>query len=310
MRLRISKNSWKHRKSLGLDEITKIEVKLHRLIFSADHNYQQLRQYLGKMKIEEDKGKNYRKRHYEGMAYSWCNGKILSIFYCRRIPVLPKCIIEVSYPSKECLTRLNESLPHLNPSSVELTVDLDCSNPKAVPRLFKVLLKYCYVPRSSKLKFHRGHSPKHRQTPELNCTYYIGNMKIYERGADKTPGGQGWDRSELNMVRVEFKANRQVLRDNGINSLDDLLSILSFEKIFLPRLHFKVFRRSALLPKEIDTYGKLDEYESFQKQLTEAREQGVPNLNRNQCIVDAPGFTKLKKRIVRKIREFDRKWKK
>jgi hypothetical protein len=310
MKLRIWKYGWEQKKSSALEEI-KIEVKLHRLIFSGNYHQNQLVENLGNMKIEGVKDKNYRKRNYERMAYkTWCNGKKLRIFYHRSVPVLPKCIIEISYPSKECLIRLNESLPGLNPSSIELTLDLCCSGPKAVRRFFNALLKYCYVPRTSKLKFHRGHSPKNRQSPKLNCSYYMGSMKIYERGQDKSPWGEGWHRSELDRVRVEFKANRQVLRDNGINSLDDLVRSLNFGNIFLPRFHFKVFRRSALLPKENDLYAKLHGRESFQKQLVEARKQGIPNLNRKQCIVDAHGFSKLKKRIVRKIREFDRKWKK
>ena len=138
----------------------------------------------------------------------------------------------------------------------------------------------------------------------------MGNMKIYERGEDKSTWGEGWYRSELNRVRVEFKANRQLLRDYGIQSLDDLVRNLNFENIFLPRFHLNIFRRSAVLPKENETYAKLHGRESFQKQLVEARKQGIPNLNRNQCIADAPGFSKLKKRIVGKIKEFDRKWKK
>ncbi len=310
MILRIRKYNWEHKKSSALEKI-KIEVKLHRLIFSGDYHYKQLVENLGNMKIEGDKDKNYRKRNYKEMAYkTWCNGKKLRIFYHRRVPFLPKCIIEISYPSKECLIRLNESLPDLNPSSIELTLDLRCSSPTAVRRLFNALLKYFYVPRVWKLKFHRGHSPQKKQTRDLNRTFYMGNLKIYERGKDKYPWGEGWHRSELDRVRVEFKANRQVLQNNGIKSLDDLVRNFNFENIFLPRFHFKVFRRSALLPKENDIYAKLHGRESFQKQLVEARKQGISNLNRKQCIVDAPGFTKLKNRIVRKIKEFDRKWKK
>jgi len=308
MKLRIWKYGWEQKKSSALKEI-KIEVKLHRLIFSGNYHYMQLVENLGNMKIEGVKDKNYRKRNYRGMAYkTWCNGKKLRVFYHRSVAFLPKCIIEVSYPSRECLIRLNESLPGLNPSSIELTLDLRCSDPEAVLRLFNVLLKYCYVPRVWKLKFHRGHSPQKTQTGDLNRTYYMGNMKIYERGEDKSPWGEGWYRSELNRVRVEFKANRQVLRDNGINSLDDLVRSLNFENIFLPRFHFKVFRRSALLPKENDIYAKLHGRESFQKQLIEARERKIPNPN--QYIFDAPGFQGLMEKVERRVRRFDRKWKK
>ena len=82
MILRIWNNTWKRRKSLTLKEITKIEIKLHRLIFSGDYHYKQLIENLGNMKIEGDKDKNYRKRNYKGMAYkTWCNGKKLRIFY-------------------------------------------------------------------------------------------------------------------------------------------------------------------------------------------------------------------------------------
>lgn len=308
MKLRISKYTWKRRKSLTLKEITKIEVKLHRLILSGSHNYKQLAENLGSMKTENDADKNYRKSHYRRMAYKTWNGKKLRVFYSRKAPFLPKSIVEISYPSKQFLRRLSESLPDLNISSIELTLDLHCSFPKAVRRLFNGLCKYCYVPRARKLKLHRGHSPKNRQTPELNRTYYMGNMKIYERGEDKSPWGEGWYRSELNRVRVEFKANRQVLRNIGVNSLEDLIKNFNFENIFLPRFHFKVFRRSALLPKENDIYAKLHGHESFQKQLIEARERGIPNPN--QYIFDAPGFQGLMEKIERRVRTFDRKWKK
>jgi len=308
MLVRISKYTWERKKLLALGEITKIEGKLHRNIFAGDYHYKELKERLGNMKIEGDKDRNYRKRNYEGMAYrTWCNGEKLSIFYHRRVPFLPKCIIEISYPSIECLTGLYESLPDLNSSSIEYTLDLRCSSPVAVRRLFNVLLKYCYVPRASKLKFYRGHSPKNKQTPELNRTYYIGNMKIYERGEDKSRWGEGWYRRELNRVRVEFKANSRVVRDNGINSLEDLTRNCHFETIFLPRFHLKIFRRSAILPKENEEYAKLHKHESFQQQLIEARERGMPNPN--QYIFDAPGFEGLREKLVIRVRTFDRNWK-
>jgi len=202
---------------------------------------------------------------------------------------------------------LNESLPDLNISSIEFTLDLYCSNLEAVGRLFNVLLKYCYVPRYSNLKFHRGHSLKNRQIPELNRSYYIGKLKIYERGEDKTPWGEGWHRSELDRVRVEFTANSEVLRKNGMNSLEDFIANCNFERIFLKRFQFKVFKGSSQLPKENDTYALVCEHESFQKQLIDARNLGRP-INPNQYVADAPGFETLNKQVIRLIRKFERDW--
>lgn len=299
--------TWEERKLRALEEISKKRAILHRHIFTGDYNYKEISKNIGQIKIQADKGSNYRKRNYAGMAYRTINENRLRIFYHRLAPVLPKCIIEVSSPSREVLIRLNESLSGLNLSSIEFTLDLYCSNSVSVGRLFNALLKYCYVPSCRIVRFHRGHSPRNRQTRRLNRSYYIGKLKIYERGEDKTPWGQGWYRSELDRVRVEFKANSELLGNNGMNSFEDFIANCNFERIFMPRFQFKVFEGSSRLPKENDTYALVNGHESFQQQLIDARDRGRPK-NPNKYVKDAQGFEKVREQVLRKIRKFDRDW--
>ena len=314
MILRIWKYKGEHKKSLALKSITKIEVLSHRHAFDGDYLFEKLKKRLGKIKVESRESKNYRSVSYRQTGYVWFNGYLLRVFWSRKNSSA-RCKIEVSGPRQEYqnefqefLAELNEALPNLHLDSIEDTLDLYCSNYTDVRSLFKVLVRYFHVPhtRYRHLGFPKRPSPSPIQSWKLNRTCHMKDWKIYERGEDETSLRPGWHRRDTNRVRVEFTADSEILEKYGMVSLEDLIRDGHFERIFPRGFHFKVFRRSGQLPKENDKYALLEKHECFQKQLIEAREQGI--LNPTQYIFDAPGFDKLKKRVVRKIRKFDRDW--
>lgn len=299
MELRIWKYACQRKRFYALGGIEEVEVLLHRHVFGCDNTYTELEERLGNKIYEtDDKSKNYRSGSYRRTGWVGFNKKKLRLFWSRKYPSLPPWKIEISSPGQEYLARLNEALPNLELDLIEYTVDLYCSNWIAVRSLFKVLVRYSYVPwtKAHHLDLHRG----------SNRTYYSKDLRVYERGDDETGLRPGWNRRDVNRVRVEFIADSEILEKYGMVSLEDLIRDGHFERIFPRVFHFKVFMRSGQLPKENDKYALLEQHECFQKQLIEAREQGI--LNPTQYISDAPGFDKLKKRVVRKIRKFDRDW--
>jgi len=316
MILRIRKYSWEYKKSSALKRIREIEVLLHRHVFDGNYSYTELEERLdSKIKIEGRKSENYRSDYYRKTGYIWFKGERLRIFWSRKTR-LAKCKIEVSGPRQEYqaefqeyLAKLNEALPNLRPHSIEYTLDPYCYNPTDVRKLFKVLVRYFHVPgtRNRHLGFPKRPSPNSLQSWKLNRTCHMKDWKIYERGEDDTSLRPGWNRRNTNRVRMEFTADRDILEKYGINRLEDYLRDCHFEDIFLAEFQFKVFRGSNMLPKENDSYAKKGGHESFQQHLIESRMRGRPR-NPNQYKVDDPGFDKLKKRVVRKIRKFDRDW--
>jgi hypothetical protein len=308
IRINRQRNRWIDKKLRALERITEIEVLLHRHGFAGDYTYTELEERLGNKIYETaDRSKNYRSDSYRKTGWVGFNNRKLRLFWSRKHPCLPLCKIEISNPGQEYLARLNEALPNLEPYLIEYTVDLYCSSWIAVRRLFEVLVRYIYVPWGRRPKCHRGHSSNNRQSSALNRTCYISRLKIYERGDDKIPWGKGWLRKELNRVRVEFKANRQVLRDNGIQTLGDLLRNCNFEEVFMKHFEFKIFEGSIILPTENGSYCRVRGLESFHQELWLARRRGSPQ-NPTQYMVDDPGFEELKEQVIEAIEEFDRDW--
>ena len=298
--------SWKDKKSRALRGIRKKDVFLHRHAFKGDYMYDELEERLGRIKILISKRENYRWRHYSHTGMISYKGRKLRIFLNPKETYMPECFIEISNPSQAYLVKLKKAVPDLNIHFLEYTLDLYCSSAVAVRRLFDVLPKYYYVPHARKVSFPGKPGRRNMHTSELNRTFKISKLKIYERGEDKTPWGEGWYRTELDRVRVEYKATEGLLSYHGMNSLNDLIVNCNFESIFLKRFQFKIFRNSGQLPKENDRYAKVDKLECFQKQYIEAKKRGIKNLN--QRIKDAPGFDSLKKSVKRKVKKFDRNW--
>ena len=290
MKLSIRKNTWERKKSVALDETGKKDVFLHRHVFKGNYTYNELEERLGRIKILSGEGYNYRWRHYSDTDMIWHNKRKLRIFVNAKEPYMPSSFIEISNPSLEYLIELNEAVPNLSNHLLEYTLDLYRDSSGAVRRLFNVLPKYYYVPHARKVRGPRG---RNKQSNDFNRTIYIGKLKIYERGKDKEKMGDGWSKSELDRVRIEYEATEDFLSYNGINSLNDLIVNCNFERIFLKRFQFKIFRNSGQLPKENDKYEDERGLECFQKEYLKAKNLGIDRLD--QRIKDAPGFDDLKK---------------
>lgn len=297
------KNNWERKKSVALGETGKKEVFLHRNVFKGNYAYNELEERLGRIKILSGEGYNYRWRHYSDTGMIWHNKRKLRVFVNAKEPYMPQCFIEISNPSLEYLIELNEAVPNLNIHLLEYTLDLYRDSSGAVRRLFNVLPKYYYVPHARKVRGPRG---RNKQSNDFNRTLYIGKLKIYERAKDKEKMGDGWRKSELDRVRIEYEATEDFLSYNGINSLNDLIVDCNFEKIFLKRFQFKVFRNSGQFPKENDRYDKENGLECFQKEYLKAKRLGIEYMS--QRIKDNLGFDSLKKSVRRKVKKFDKNW--
>jgi len=303
MRVKIRKNTWERKKSLALGEAGKKDVFLHRHVFKGNYTYNELEERLGRIKILSGEGYNYRWRHYSDTGMIWHNKRKLRIFVNAKEPYMPSSFIEISNPSLEYLIELNEAVPNLSNHLLEYTLDLYRDSSGAVRRLFNVLPKYYYVPHARKVRGPRG---RNKQSNDFNRTIYIGKLKIYERGKDKEKMDDGWRRSELDRVRVEYEATEGFLSYHGMNSLNDLIVNCNFERIFLKRFQFKIFRNSGQLPKENNKYDDEHGLECFQMEYLKARKLGIDRLD--QRIKDDPEFDSLKKSVRRKVKKFDKKW--
>ena len=67
------------------------------------------------------------------------------------------------------------------------------------------------------------------KTIEMNEVYRIGNdHKVYERGLDENKKGLGWKIEKLDRVRMEYTADRDKLKEKGIDTLSDLIDDAHF----------------------------------------------------------------------------------
>jgi len=308
MKLRIWKYACQRKRFYALGGIEEVEVFLHRHGFAGNYSYAELEERLGnRIRVEGRRSQNYRSNSYRNTGYIWFNGERLRLFWGRRYPSLRESIIEISTPSQEFLAQLNEALPNLDLDLVEYPVDLYCADSSAVRELFTELVRYLYARNAGRPGCHMGHSSENIQSPALNWTYHARRLKVYERGPDDNKINHGWLVSQVDRVRVELRADKKFLSKNGMRTLEDLLRNCNFEKVFMRHFEFKIFEGSTILPTENRSYCRVRGLESFQQELWLAHRRGSPQ-NPNQYVVDAPGFDKLKKRVVRKIRKFDRDW--
>jgi hypothetical protein len=195
-----------------LSEISHLEPRIHRAVFSGNHSYNRIEQ-LGRLKINNDHRQvtdhngdfiKYRTA-YKTFANTWLGGKLISILTNPPAPYYPSCMIEVTDPTQEWLFELNLLLQCLGVSSVEYAMDIFLHEPNHSGLLTEFLSQY----------LHCGHKRSTRIEENLNTiqsntvihySSHHGLGKIYTRGPDNKKIGDGWKIQDCDRVRIEFKA--------------------------------------------------------------------------------------------------------
>jgi len=300
---------WEKRKRQAVESIVDKKLFLHRCRFSGNYTYGELQNRLGaKIGIVKTYDKNLRMPNYNTMAFiKEYLGIDLTIFLDPiEFTNIPRCMLELSYPTQEYLMCLNLLLPGLKCSSIEYTNDLFCLKTTHVQRLFEVLFRYCFVPYLKFPSFFNGHSAKYSSSTNLNRTAQFGPFKIYERGEDKKSPHRGWTWRELNRVRREFTADRELLKRKDIYELERFIADCKYSEIVPKSYSFRVFNGSDRLPGETDTYALIEGHESFQLEYIRAFEDGIKNPY--QYMTKAKVLNELKRELDQLAIHFDQRW--
>ncbi len=310
------------RKSI-LEDITRIEPRLHRIILSGDYSYKDLNKKLGTLVPDKRFHRKKRMPLYRSRAWRTFKGMRLTIFYNPILGFLKPCRIEFTFSSPGSLMKLYKQLPELKITSVEYTVDIFCGNHDQVAALFYLLLHYMYFEYETKKMepfgdTFLGYGDKRQE----NAGYHIGeNAKLYERGPDnrrkKRTDEEGyvgvfWPHGEVDRVRVEFTFDRKHRGRGGLDVLKELVDHPKFTKKMYHLFQFRVFNRPGRLPRETEDYwyrdknGKKIFTEIFQEVCIRANESGMKNMT--QYLENADGFDELKAKLRVAMVEFDSQW--
>jgi hypothetical protein len=295
------------RKKNIFKDIEKIEVKIHRIRLSGRYyEKDDLEEKLGKLAIF--KSQNARMKGYGYIAYRQQKKRKLTFFLKPNEFYMPKCIIETTDPTHKFLFKLKQSLPDLNISQVECTVDIFYPNPQKNRLYFRFLRRNIYFPYQRKITLFAD--KKKLKECKNNMTLYAGAIKLYERGndEDKSKGG-GWTYDKINRLRMEVTADYAILSKYNLTKLSDFLESLSFEKIFKNRFYFKHFK-SARLPGEYEPYRTKDSRGIAGAFYAEHKSAKSIIKNPAQYLKNVKGLGVFKKSIFSNIREFDEKWSK
>ena len=208
---------------------------------------------------------------------------------------------------RELLHSLEEALGILNVSSVEYAIDLCCHDRGSVQRLFRKLTRYIHIPYSREAS-HYGQGIDLGNEVKMNTVIRMGDVKMYERGADGKKGKSGWNIDDCDRIRLELSASRKIFRKHGIKTVYDLLEDAQFQKINGGIYKFKCFEGSRKLPQCYNAYISSDakgNKNCLQYEINYFRHT-VPNLN--QYLKDVKAFDSLKEALSNAMIKFDTEW--
>jgi hypothetical protein len=233
-------------KRYAMEEIIKVEPKLHFVRFSGPFSYSRLKEKIGEMKTNNQPPRimpNYQKE-----AHIRLKGGYLTVFYNPKEPFLPACMIQTAASRKDFLTQLDQLLLGLKLSMVEYAVDIYCRDFIGAKLLFWALRRYAYVPYAGRSMLYGGQEV---DGSRMSLVCRMGAVKFYERGEDKNKIGipgtdkKGWLDKKVNRIRLEYTAEGYVLKQNRLNTLQDLIRAPRFRTIFSGKIKFKKFRDTA-----------------------------------------------------------------
>ena len=237
-----------------LEDISKIEIKIHRFILSGPYLWSDLNRKIGKLKLNDTYSRSKRMPNYRKQAFVRFRKRSLTVFLNPTKGALPQCMIEMSYPYQILLSKLRSKLPDLKVSAAEYTIDLFFEDPEDVRKYFNLIYRYIYFPYQKELVLH---SDKELDdiTRDKNAWVFTKKMKLYERGPDnkiKKSGGY-WLLDDVDRIRIELKAKWKDLKPYGLTSLKLFSKNPKFDLMLKDKFRFKRFKESATnLPSEYD----------------------------------------------------------
>ena len=278
LRQNVAKNLFRTEINIALGGISEYKTRLHRLSLSGNYNYDKIEEALGALKIDNNFISAIRNPGYDKMAFRQFSDFYLNVFYKPKKSYYPWCMIEV-HPRKnlpiqtykgfliELNEKLIEKLPDINLSTVEYAIDVFCNDPKAVRNLQWLIRRCLYLPyqkkvitfdndeievneKDIKISYLYGNNKEMAhdtgfKITEMNEVYRIEDHKVYERGPDDKKKGLGWEVENLDRVRMEYTADRDKLKEEGIFILSDLIDDSHFKDMNENRWKFKQFKRSS-----------------------------------------------------------------
>ncbi len=357
LRKNVAKNLFRTDMHIALGGISGYKTRLHRLALSGDYNYDKIEEALGALKIDNNFISAIRNPSYNKMAFRQFSDFYLNVFYKPKKNYYPWCSIEI-HPKidlpiqtyKDFLIELNkkltEKLPDIKLSTVEYAIDVFCNDPEAVRNLQWLIRRCLYLPyqkkvitfdndeievneKDIKISYLYGNNKEMAydtgfKITEMNEVYRIGDHKAYERGPDekKKKDSLGWEIEDLDRVRMEYTADREKLKEEGMFVLYDLIEDSRFTALNKNRWTFKQFKRSAILPKlwqpyleQQDPYFKVDkkskDYHGFDGTFQLEHNRGadkVDNIAQNRKKIQE--MIPFERKLNEEICLFGNEWKK
>jgi hypothetical protein len=224
------------------------------------------------------------------------------------IEIIPREKAEIT-DWKKLLRSINLWFPEMLVSTVDYAIDEHCYDFESAERLYWVQLKYLYVPYRRHVKFLGGTAVSYGDRTRMNSVCRIDDVKTYERGPDNLKKGEGWMMADVNRVRLEYSAPRDVLKKKGISVLSDLIRTPRFHEINKDIYHFRCFSRSKKLPGLGQAYkipGSNGKLGCFQELYIAYRKNRFTNLSHYS--VNIKEFEELKSSMTREMQRFDAEW--
>jgi hypothetical protein len=316
----------------ALGGIEEIRPLIHKVIFFGNYNFGEIERSLGKIRVlsPEEKQK-YKKREpgYRDVGYCQIPFAKFIVYYNPKKNFFPWCRIHTSQSNPKVFSFLIKALPRLKISSMEYAIDFFCKDNDSASDLFYLLRRYMFFPNAKKIRLICDSAFGWREPRKINAVFKIyfaaggkhntkatrvnTYAKIYERGDDNAgfKNREGWPQRKVDRVRLEFAFRRTALRKIGIESLGSLfVHGPKFYEACAKRIQFKNFKPSSPYPKDWEDYLATDNsgnMESLQEEILKAKREGKRK-NPYQCLEDTPRLMRLKKKILRAIKQYDDEW--
>jgi hypothetical protein len=300
-------------KSEGLEGIERVEARIHTISLTGEANFKMLNDRIGSLEFDNNYLFSKRERLYKEKYNVSVEGFGIQIFRKPSRGGPPPIKIQFTplgrvspTEHKAFLSKLTSPFPGLGLSKVEYAIDIYCKDPIAVRGLFNVLARNVLV-------FRQGSKPKiypksFSVSEKRNQTIYFGtNYKSYERGDDENKskrGWKGWNRKDLNRVRMERTVKLTHLRKKGVETVPRFLESAKFFDLNNEAWNFKKFKvkRSKKLPREIDDYrtdGSFQgEYKAAAKKVKRPK----------KYLKDVDELVDLREDILKAMKAFDSEW--
>ena len=294
-----------------INDISKIDVKIHMIQLTGDYLLGELQNVFKKLAITKP---DYSKRsnYYQTIAYLKRKRGTVTVLTLPTQGYIPQCRIDIPNPTQRLLLKLLKQCPALSVSKAEYTIDIVYPSPQHVRRYFYLLRRYIYIPHAREIYFYTHDNNLWKS--KINMTLYAGPLKIYERGKDQDKvkyedSKRGWIYETLDRVRLEVTAKREILSKHGLGDLSEFIRSLKFEDIFMKHLLFKRFSPSARrVKRQYEHYKTKDREGHGAAFYSEFKDAYRVYKNPAQYLRNVRQFEKFKKLLVSHIKEFEKKW--